>query len=136
MLVYYAVMTTKEEKARRMEIRKKTGSRVIAPPPVRPRGPDYLIAHACFSCRVSFKKEISQAHYKCPNCGKSLNKMGRSFKAPKKTELDQWKKVETLWKAGFRFPTSSTEAPSYPKKFKDVADFIHQNPDHPYRVKD
>lgn len=98
-------MTTKEEKARRMEIRKKTGSRVIQPPMPRQKGGGSLEAHACFNCRVSFKVELRDGLAPCPNCRIPLAPMGRSFKAPKKSNVTQWKKVEKLWLAGIRFPT-------------------------------
>ncbi|WP_337658477.1 hypothetical protein [Sphingorhabdus sp. Alg231-15] len=102
---YSGLMTTKEEKARRMEIRKKTGSRVIRPPLPREKGGGKLEAHACFKCRVSFKVELREGMAPCPNCRAPLASMGRSFKAPKKSNTLQWKKVEKLWLAGIRFPT-------------------------------
>ena len=64
--------------------------------------------------------------------------MGRSFKAPKRTDDEQWKKVEKLWRAGFRFPTNTGwyEVAPYPERLREVDEFISQNPDHPFRVKD
>ena len=29
--------------------------------------------------------------------------MGRAFKVPKKSDAEQWAKVEALWNAGYRF---------------------------------
>lgn len=119
-----------------MEVRRKMGNR--APPaPCEPRGPHspYAIAHACFTCRKSFKVANSDSPT-CPQCSDKLHMMGRSFKAPKKTDDEQWEKVEELWKAGFRFWSyrSFPDAEPLPKRLKDVADFIERNSDHPMRV--
>ena len=65
-----------------------------------------------------------------------LNWMGRGFKVPKKSDSDQWAKVQALWHAGFRFPnhTGWREAEPYPDSLRDVASFIQRNPLHPFRV--
>ena len=139
-------MVTKDEKARRMEIRKSAGNRPrLSEGSMRNaglipkiKGPDYLIAHACFDCRVSFKRKPSVTPIACSQCSNLLNEMGRSFKPPKKSDIEQWKKVEALWDAGFRFPTNSRKeriVTPYPKKLKDVQEFIQQNPNHPFRLK-
>jgi len=61
--------------------------------------------------------------------------MGRAFKAPSKTNIKQWSKVEALWTAGFRFwSVSSTEVEPLPKRLADVEDFIRRNPNHPARL--
>ena len=62
-----------DEKYRRMELRRENGTRTVKPvvaPPFH-RGPEYLIAHACFPCRKSFKMEPldSDKKHKCPDCG-------------------------------------------------------------------
>ncbi len=113
-------MTTKQEKARRMELRRKIGSRVIAPRTNSYRSADYLVAHACFKCCISFKIEPRDGPAPCPNCGSDLAYMGRSFKAPKKSNKMQWRKVEKLWLAGIRFPTNSHERLPMPKRWQDV----------------
>jgi hypothetical protein len=62
--------------------------------------------------------------------------MGRSFRAPKKSNRDQWKKVELLWKNGFRFFSYRRypDAEPLPSKLSEVAEFIRRNPEHPFRV--
>lgn len=64
--------------------------------------------------------------------------MGRAFKAPKKVDLEQWKKVDALWRAGFRFlsHTRWRTVQPYPERLKDVDAFIRENPNHPFRVTD
>ena len=132
-------MTTREEKQRRMQYRKENGTRIIVPPTSPPylRGPDYLVAHACFSCRVSFKVRPMDDQSTCPQCSGALHEMGRSFKAPKKADDEQWKKVELIWNAGFRFPTNSygADAEPLPDRLRDLAAFIKNNPRHPFRLR-
>jgi tRNA(Ile2) C34 agmatinyltransferase TiaS len=120
-----------------MEIRKALGNRAVPGfyVPRYQRGPDYLIAHACFNCRKSWKlPEESTAN--CPQCGNSMSWMGRAFKAPKKTDTEQWRKVERLWSAGFRFHpnTGWRDVEPYPDRLRDVEGFIRQNLKHPFRV--
>lgn len=121
-------MTTKHEKARRMEIRRKTGSRVIVPRTNNYRSADYLVAHACFDCCISFKIEQRDGRAPCPNCGSELADMGRSFKAPKKSNKMQWRKVEKLWLAGIRFHTNSQERFPWPKRWQDVDKIFDELP--------
>jgi DNA-directed RNA polymerase subunit RPC12/RpoP len=99
------------------------------------RGPDYLIAHACFDCRKSWKVGADSGAT-CPQCGSALHEMGRSFKIPKKSDTEQWAKVQSLWEAGFRFWSyrSHPDAEPLPDRLRDVEDFIVRNPEHPMRV--
>jgi hypothetical protein len=123
-----------------MEARRATGSRK---PPVavpRSRAGRYLVAHACFDCRKSVKLDANPTKAAesrvCPSCGGELHWMGRSFTAPKKADVEQWKKVAALWNAGFRFHSyrSHPDAEKLPEKLRDVADFLSRNPNHPFRV--
>lgn len=63
--------------------------------------------------------------------------MGRAFKVPRKSDTEEWAKVEALWNAGFRFINHSgwLEAEAYPERLRDVEDFVRRNPRHPFRVK-
>ncbi|MET0308776.1 MAG: hypothetical protein ABW023_08725 [Sphingomonas sp.] len=131
-------MSTPPTKAARMELRRAIDNREVSGPPVRPynRGPAYLIAHACFDCRKSWKRPDADDHV-CPECRKPLARMGRSFRAPRKASDDQWEKVRILWKAGFRFWSyrSCRDAESLPDELRDVEDFIRRNPHHPMRAR-
>jgi len=62
--------------------------------------------------------------------------MGRSFKAPKRSDDEQWQKVQALWSAGFRFWSyrSRPDAEALPERLRDVDDFIRRNPKHPMRI--
>ena len=99
-------------------------------------GPKYLIAHACFDCRKSFKVVPRQDYSAvCPSCGGTIHEMGRSFKAPPVKDLEQWAKVQALFAAGFRFFSyRSTNGPLLPDRLADVEAFIRDNPAHPLRV--
>ncbi len=98
--------------------------------------PQYLIAHACFDCRKSFKvAPRPDSVAVCPSCGGTIYEMGRSFKAPPAKDLEQWTKVQALFVAGFRsFSYRSTSGPSLPDRLADVEAFIRDNPAHPLRV--
>jgi len=106
------------------------------------RGPEYRVAHACFACRKSFKIAPRPAaaparEPACPGCGKALSWMGRTFKAPRRSDVEQWRKVEALWNAGFRFHSyrSHPGAEPLPDRLREVEDFIRRNPVHPLRLK-
>lgn len=121
-----------------MELRREIGNRKVPKPYVPPyhRGPEYLIAHACFECRKSWKIEPrDHGDPVCPQCGEPLYIMGRAFKAPKSSDAEQWKKVEALWRAGFRFWSAwNTDAEPLPSRLREVDDFIRRNPNHPARL--
>lgn len=130
-------MANTPSKSERMELRRAIGNREVPGTrlPRYHRGPDYLIAHACFGCRKSWKIERREGpHPVCPQCGNAVHEMGRAFKAPKKSDDEQWKKVEALWRAGFRFWSIwSTDVEPLPDRLSDVEDFVRRNPTHPAR---
>ena len=87
--------------------------------------PRQAIAHACFGCRKSFKVsalDLGRVHA-CPDCGEPMRMMGRHFKAPRKRDLDGWRKVERLYDAGLRFWDSKT-GHAYPKRNSEVDAFL------------
>ena len=144
-------MAKRSEKARRAQLRKAAGlkrfselfaerqqrANMLGPQPVRRSG--ILVAFACFACRKCFKKRFApEQQYKCPQCAQQMGYMGRSFKAPRKTEIRQWKKVQRLWLAGYRFHpnTNRQGVPAFPNKLRDVDDWIEQNPRHPFRLRE
>ena len=101
-------------------------------PPIR--GPEYLMPHACFACRKSWKLP-AESTAKCPECGGGLADMGRHFRVPKKRDKDGWVLAEKLWTAGYRFwSTRNWDAEPYPTDHRDVEDWIAANPDHRKRI--
>ena len=132
-------MSSGNEKQRRMELRRKLGFRAMRDWPVSGpprRGPKYLIAHACFECRRSFKAAPREGHQAvCPRCKGPMFEMGRSFKAPASRDREQWLKVQALYAAGFRFFSyRSYSCPALPARFSGVASFLEEHPNHPFRV--
>jgi hypothetical protein len=100
------------------------------------KGPAYLVAHACFECRKSYKLKIVEGRIRnCPQCGGSLHEMGRSFRPPGSGNREQWLKVQALYAAGFRFFSHGQwDAPPPPARLNQVKAFIAKYPDHPLRV--
>jgi hypothetical protein len=125
----------RHDKPERMAIRRDIGNRQPSPPKSPALGVKFLVAHACFSCRKSFKIPPRDEEAICPNCGGSLRWMGRSFKAPPMRDLEQWGKVQALWEAGFRFFSyRSFDCVPFPAKLSEVEAFVRENPNHPFRV--
>ena len=62
--------------------------------------------------------------------------MGRYFRVPKKSDTEQWLKVQRLWEAGFRFhgSTDADDEP-FPERLSDVEGFIQRNPNHKSRLR-
>jgi DNA-directed RNA polymerase subunit RPC12/RpoP len=126
--------TSKQEKQRRMEIRRGMGNRKVNgfQPPPHPSS-SYLGAHACFHCQKSFKLSYQKDHI-CPNCGNKIYLMGRAFKAPKRSDHEQWQKVKILYALGFRFHRYGGDYPALPKRLREVKPFVEQYPNHPLRI--
>lgn len=139
------------EKARRAQLRKAAGlkrhSELLAVRQQRETmlGPQelrrsaFLVSFACFACRKCFKKPfVPDQQYKCPQCAREMAHMGRSFKAPRRTETRQWEKVQRLWAAGYRFHTNTRRqrVPAFPNKLRDLDKWIKQNPNHPFRLRE
>lgn len=98
---------------------------------------NYLIAHACFTCRKSFKiRPRKERAATCPHCGGVVFEMGRAFHAPKRSDREQWEKVRRLYEAGFRFYRyRSRSGPSLPSRLSEADSFIAENPEHPLRIR-
>lgn len=130
-------MRINAQKWRRREQRRAAGNRAVREPEPRASGPVYLMAHACFRCRKSFKvPPRAEGSARCPQCGGDLYAMGRSFKAPPRRSIEQWRKVQSLYAHGFRFFSyrSYPGAPRLPERFREVAAFVASHPVHPFRI--
>lgn len=126
-----------EEKQRRMELRKATGTREISGPskPSFHRGTVYAMSFVCFACRKSFKRhfDVDPSQYpseiECSECGDTSYNLGRNFKAPKRSDDSQWKKVEFLVEHGFRFQKirigpNHYDTVAYPKTLEEAKEFV------------
>jgi len=97
------------------------------------------VSYACFDCRVAFKKDDFQCGEvtPCPNCGGDMHQMGWSFKAPRRRDANQWKKVQILFAEGFRFfGEGHSDSEPLPEALRDVPAFLQRHPDHRLRVAD
>jgi hypothetical protein len=128
-------MPTATEKSRRMALRRDAGNRK----PTASKGPkpvgQYLVAHACFHCRKSFKVASREgASPACPQCAAPMVWMGRAFAAPPSRNAAQWRKLEKLVQAGIHFGRyRGYVAPSPPSRLTDVKRFLFENPNHPLK---
>lgn len=94
----------------------------------------YTVAFACLTCRTAFKREINIAQtfpleLKCPKCSGTSHNFGRHFKAPKKTDIKQWEKIEFLFQHGFRFQkirlgTNHYDTVPYPETIAQAKEFV------------
>jgi hypothetical protein len=96
----------------------------------KPPGPAFLTQCACFACRKAFKKDLADPCYQpgCPECSGPLRDMGRYFRAPRKADTQQWRKVEMLAQAGVYFRTH--EMGRMPETLLEAREFIaaqHEN---------
>jgi len=93
----------------------------------------YLLPHVCFECRKTFRKPHSDVPRICPQCAGHLTVLNRKFSAPRKIDIEQWKKVRYLVAHGFLFqsvyePSDSggIRTVAYPKTLKDAEEFVRQ----------
>jgi hypothetical protein len=94
---------------------------------VKPKRYRYQIQFACFDCRKSFKrpyaddkqersawlsrrisgrrpsKPFNLPVYHCPDCNVEATLMGRAFRAPRHEDVDRWRAVAILARAGVTF---------------------------------
>lgn len=127
-------MASNEEKQRRMKIRRDIGNRKVGVSQSPPHSSSlHSGAHACFNCQKSFKLSYEKEHV-CPNCGNKIYRMGRSFKAPKRRDREQWTKVQKLYALGFRFERYGGDYPPLPERLREVDRFVEQHPDHELRI--
>lgn len=124
-----------DKKAHRTALRRDSGNRKPPAPKAPATGTRYLVPHACFACRRSFKVAPRTRPAKCPNCGAALHAMGRSFKAPAARDIKQWTKVKALYDAGFRFFSyRGFDCLPLPMRLADVDAFIRDNLENPFRL--
>jgi NAD-dependent SIR2 family protein deacetylase len=92
---------------------------------------------ACFHCRKVFRKPYLPTGEQrqdargrwypvmkpptCPDCGESMIDMGRYFKPPKRTNVQQWEKVRQLRQNGVIF---NGYAGRIPKRLSQVKPYL------------
>ena len=128
-------MAFNEEKHRRMELRKSTGTRVIKQQATVIRRAEYAMSFVCLKCKTSNKRHfnVPPCDYPetmtCPICKEESINLGRNFKAPRKNDLAQWKKIEYLIDHGFYFQKvrpdrSSSDSIPYPRTLAEAKVFV------------
>lgn len=89
----------------------------------------YKAKYACFDCRKCFRYErvaVGEAKI-CPQCTGILHSMGLDFRAPKQSEVDQWRKVQRLFEQGIDFNCCGCTGPGYrPRLLSEVEGFLEQ----------
>jgi hypothetical protein len=100
--------------------------------------PSYLHPFACFSCKRSFKRSAARSVERtCPHCGSVAVAMNRKFKPPPRSDEDQWRKVEFLYKPGFRFQRVYDEqgmSVRYPATLEEARQFVRRFPPQRYGI--
>lgn len=56
--------------------------------------------YVCFKCRVCFHRPFNAGVYQCGTCKGPTTYAGNAFRAPKKNNIREWKKLEILIKEG------------------------------------
>lgn len=115
-------------------LRRDAGMRT-SEPKSKVLGPEYSMSYACLTCKTAHKRHVegSPADYpikmECPICEDNTFNVGRHFKAPKKSDNAQWKKVAFLIEHGFlfqkiRLDPNSYESVPYPKTLAEAKEFV------------
>ena len=64
---------------------------------------------ACFDCRKSFAKEMSEMPRKCPECAEPMIDMGAYFEPPRKLNKKRWEVMKVLADSGYKFNTKDSK---------------------------
>ena len=97
----------------------------------------YREPHACFSCRKSFNVAMNwdgtrrrDAVFPCPECKQPMHSMGLDFKAPRRHDVQQWRKVKMLYDNGFTYHTCGCGVGHRPKRLSEVTAFLQEKAHH------
>jgi len=71
---------------------------------------NYRTHYACLTCRHTAKYARGLAP-RCPACGVEMIDLGRDFAAPRQNAVRQWRKLEILVAAGWRFESCGCRGP-------------------------
>src|SRR4026208_2377632 len=92
----------------------------------------------CFRCRKAFK-QVSRYEMRrpmpvdaegkrlcpCPECGTLMQNMGLDFKAPRQSDIRQWKKVALLFAHGYAYHSCGCSGPGpRPALLREVPQFL------------
>jgi hypothetical protein len=87
---------------------------------------DFTLQFACFDCRKVFKQNYWRYMevLKCPDCSRPMAWLGRAFRAPRRGNTKQWRKVELLARNGFTF---WSHVGRRPKNLGEARTFVERN---------
>lgn len=87
----------------------------------------FLFPNVCFECRKVFRKPSRDEARICPECSNTLIVLSRKFKAPKKSNIEEWKVIEFIVKSGFTYHTihfKNGQQAKYPKTMNEAKEFV------------
>ncbi|WP_153977650.1 hypothetical protein [Paenibacillus xylanilyticus] len=96
----------------------------------------YKDTYACFDCRKSFKQTsrhdlvpevYERLEFKCPQCAAPMVSMGKDFRAPKQSDLKQWKKVAILYRHGITFHSCGCGPGYRPAELRQLPEFLEKS---------
>ena len=100
----------------------------------------YKCHFACFRCRKMFRQpslaDLPETRrpatgeprvVPCPECYGAMHNLGRDFKAPRQSDLKQWKKVEILLRHGFSYHSCGCGPGPRPAALRDVPAFLAEH---------
>jgi hypothetical protein len=125
------------DKQSKMQLRRDAGYRSLPVKQEKVLGPEYAMSFACFTCKTAHKRHFDGAPcdypntMECPICKNTTFNLGRHFKAPKKSDSAQWKKVEFLVDHGFlfqkiRLDKNGYESVPYPDTLAEAKEFVEK----------
>jgi hypothetical protein len=88
-----------------------------------PHGCEYKTHYACLACRYTAKHHWTSkdAGPHCPHCRARMDHLGMDFKAPRRRNSNQWRKVAMLIEAGIRFHSCGCHGPgARPRTLSDA----------------
>jgi hypothetical protein len=109
---------------------------------------NYRDHFACFDCRKAFKywqwEETDEATFRtkqrlehvprsivCPACSKPMADMGLDFKAPRRSDKQQWEIMRALYEHGFTFAGCGCSVGfKPPRSLRQVPKWIEQHKRH------
>lgn len=126
-----------KDKQHKMALRRDAGYRRPREVKEKIRGPEYAMSFACFECKTAHKRHFDSSpcdyprSMACPVRNSKMVNLGRHFKAPKKSDEAQWKKVKFLVDHGFVFQhiyelreDGGHYKVEYPKTLSEAHEFI------------
>lgn len=129
------------DKDKNKALRWDSGNRKPKAPQAPVHGPEYAISYACLECKTAHKRHVkgTPSDYPkkmpCPICKNDMYHVGRNFKAPGKSDSQQWAKIRFLISHGFWFQKIrpegiSGESVPYPETLEEAREFVVKYADH------